>query len=144
MIYTHAVTPGKSGNDCRIHEVSDHVDVKDVGDECKMKHIQQPIVEQSTQLGVEYTTISYRSAHHRNPIWRFKFSVKRSNSSSREDETHNKFQVERVFERALVVDERLHIRHSKESEGPSDEIQEQAIGVKSSHRSDDETNEACA
>ena len=36
---TYTEAPGRNGNDCRIHEVSDHIDIKDVGDECKMKHI---------------------------------------------------------------------------------------------------------
>ena len=46
-----------------------------------------------------------------------------------------------VFQRALVVDQCLHVRHSEESEGISVEVLLQVNDVGSLHSSDDEANE---
>ena len=70
------------------------------------------------------------------------FSAKGYKNSSRELATHETFQVGRVFQRALVVDECLHVRHSKEPEGTSVETQSRVDDVSDLHRSYDEANEA--
>ena len=58
--------------------------------------------------------------------------------------THNTLQVERVFQRALVVDECLHVRNPEESEGPSVGIQLRIDDLGCLRRSDDEANEGCS
>ena len=57
---------------------------------------------------------------------------------------HDAFQIERVFQRTLAVDECLHIRNSEESEGPSVGIQLRIDDLGCLRRSDDKANEGCS